>query len=153
MLQHTARVWTCSRKVGNTKKSPKDIHREDMAKVVANRADSGYDEEEGIWTIPQVEEAHVDGVKTSTTPQITHPTKEKPTIIPEEYQRITRTSKWRKLLSAANISGSCPTAQQAASRKYPLEFLTDFSGSVLDSVKGELLEYRHLIKRPEYKDN
>ena len=43
--------------------------------------------------------------------------------------------------------------QQAASRKYPLEFLTDFAGSVFDGVTVELLEYRHLTKRPEYKDD
>ena len=28
----------------------------------------------------------------------------------------------------------------------------DFTGSVLDAETGELLEYRHLIKRPRYKD-
>ena len=36
--------------------------------------------------------------------------------------------------------------------KKPLEFLTTFAGSVLDGVTGELPEYRHLNKRPEYKD-
>ena len=117
------------KKVGDTKKSPTDIHREDMAKAAANRADSEYDEEEGIWIIPQIEEACVDDVQTSTTPQITQPSKKTPTIIPEEYHRIIRASKRRKLLSAVDISGSCPTAHQTASRKYPLECLTDFAGS------------------------
>ena len=37
--------------------------------------------------------------------------------------------------------------------RYPLEFLTDFAGSVLDAETGELLEYRYLIKRPKYKDD
>ena len=58
-----------------------------------------------------------------------------------------------KLLTAVDISGSCPSARQAASRKFPLEFLTDFTGSVLDAETGELLEYRHLIKGSEYKDD
>ena len=49
--------------------------------------------------------------------------------------------------------GSCPTPSQAASRKYPIEFLCDFAGSVLDAETGELLEYRHLIKHPKYKDD
>ena len=124
-----------------------------MAKAAANRDNSEYNAEEGIWTIPQVEEARVGDVQTSTTSQITHPSKKTPTIIPEEYHRITRASKRRKLLSAVDVSGSCPTARQAASRKYPLEFLTDFAGSVLDGVTGKLLEYRHLIERPEYKDD
>jgi len=56
------------------------------------------------------------------------------------------------LLSTVNISGSCPTARNAASRRYSLEFLTDFPGSVLNGETGELLEYRHLIKRPKFKD-
>ena len=32
-------------------------------------------------------------------------------------------------------------------------FLTNFSGSVLDGETCELLEYRHLIKSPKYKDD
>jgi hypothetical protein len=30
--------------------------------------------------------------------------------------------------------------------------LTDFAGSVLDGETGKLLEYRHLLKCPKYKD-
>ena len=43
------------------------------------------------------------------------------------------------------------TNQQAAARKYPLQFLCDFASSVLDDETGELLEYRHLIKNPKYR--
>ena len=32
-----------------------------------------------------------------------------------------------------------------------MQFLADFAGAVLDDETGELLEYRHLIKRPKYK--
>ena len=42
--------------------------------------------------------------------------------------------------------------QQAASRKYPLQFLCDFALAVLDEETGELLEYRHLLKNPKYRD-
>jgi hypothetical protein len=52
-----------------------------------------------------------------------------------------------------DISGSCPTPRQAAGQQCPLKFLADFAGSVLDAETGELLEYRHLIKRPQYKDD
>jgi hypothetical protein len=60
-----------------------------MAKAAANRDNSEYNAEEGIWTIPQVEEARVDDVEISATPQITYSTKEKQTIIPEEYHHTT----------------------------------------------------------------
>ncbi len=42
--------------------------------------------------------------------------------------------------------------QQAASRKYPLQFLCDLAYAVLDDETGDLLEYRHLMKHPKYKD-
>jgi hypothetical protein len=41
--------------------------------------------------------------------------------------------------------------QQAASGKYPLQFLWDFANAVLDNETGDLLEYQHLIKHPKYK--
>jgi hypothetical protein len=44
------------------------------------------------------------------------------------------------------------TAQQAALRKYPLQFLCNLAHAVLDDETGNLLEYRHLIKHPKYKD-
>ena len=37
------------------------------------------------------------------------------------------------------------TAQQAASRKYPLQFLCDLAYAVLDDEMGDLLEYHHLM--------
>jgi hypothetical protein len=42
--------------------------------------------------------------------------------------------------------------RQAASRTFPLQFLCDLAYSVLDDDTGDLLEYRHLIKHPKYKD-
>jgi hypothetical protein len=44
------------------------------------------------------------------------------------------------------------TNQQAASGKYPLQFLCDFASVVLDDKTGDLLEYRHLLKHPKYKE-
>jgi len=42
--------------------------------------------------------------------------------------------------------------KQAASRTSPLQFLCDLANAVLDDDTGDLLEYRHLIKHPKYKD-
>jgi hypothetical protein len=44
------------------------------------------------------------------------------------------------------------TPRQAASRKYPLQLLCDMAYAILDDETGDLLEYRHLIKHPKYKD-
>ena len=44
------------------------------------------------------------------------------------------------------------SAKQAASRRYPLQFLCDLANTVLDGDTGEMMEYRHLIARPKYKE-
>jgi hypothetical protein len=42
--------------------------------------------------------------------------------------------------------------QQAASRKYSLQFLCDFASAVLDGETGDLLEYHHLLRHPKYRN-
>jgi hypothetical protein len=42
--------------------------------------------------------------------------------------------------------------QQAALRKFPLQFLCNFASTALDDETGDLLEYFHLLKHPKYKD-
>ena len=44
------------------------------------------------------------------------------------------------------------TNKQAAACKYLLQFLCDFTYAVLEDETGDLLEYRHLLKHPKYKD-
>ncbi len=44
------------------------------------------------------------------------------------------------------------TAQQAALRKYPLQFLCNLTYAVLNDETSDLLEYRHLMEHPKYKD-
>jgi hypothetical protein len=56
------------------------------------------------------------------------------------------------LLHTIEMSTSRIDPRQAASGKYPMQLLCEMAGAVLDSKTGELLEYRHLIKRPEYQE-
>ena len=65
--------------------------------------------------------------------------------------RNTRAVARNKLLVVAEISGSCPTARQVASQRYPLQFLVNMAGAVSDPETGEMLGYRHLIQRSKYK--
>ena len=64
----------------------------------------------------------------------------------------TRASQQQRLMTAMDVSGCRPSAQQLASRKFPAQFISDYAAAVLDDETGELLEYRHLIKRPKYKE-
>ena len=94
-----------------------------------------------------------DDLRSTKRPNITHPPPDGPHVIEDDAPnfRVTRSSKRAALLAAVEISGSCPSPQQAASRRYPLSFMCDFAGSVMDTETGELLEYRHLIKHPKFK--
>ena len=77
-------------------------------------------------------------------------------VSPDEYDlgpsQGTRSARMGRLASAVEISGAKTSARSMASRKYSTQFLCDMAAAVLDDETGELLEYRHLIKRPKYKD-
>ena len=44
------------------------------------------------------------------------------------------------------------TPKSTASRKFPKNFFSEMAAAVLDGDTGELLEYRHLMKNPKYKE-
>jgi hypothetical protein len=44
------------------------------------------------------------------------------------------------------------TPRQAAARQYLVQFLCNFTYSVLDNKTGDLLECYHLMKHPKYKE-
>ena len=69
-------------------------------------------------------------------------------------QRKIRTLTQDYMLHMMEIPGyTAPfSPRQAASRTFPLQFLCDLAYAVLDDDTGDLLEYRHLIKHPKYKD-
>jgi hypothetical protein len=55
-------------------------------------------------------------------------------------------------LSCMEMSQARISPRQAASRKYPMQLLCEMAGAVLDAETGDLLEYRHLIRRPHYQE-
>ena len=56
------------------------------------------------------------------------------------------------LLSVLEMSPHKIKPRNAASRQYPKAFLAEMAGAVLDAATGELLEYRHLLKNPAYRE-
>jgi len=69
-------------------------------------------------------------------------------------QRQIRTLTQDYMLHMIEIPGYTTlfSPKQAASQTFPLQFLCDLAYAVLDDDTGDLLEYRHLIKHPKYKD-
>jgi hypothetical protein len=69
-------------------------------------------------------------------------------------QRCKGTLKQDYMLHMMEQPGYKPpfTPQQATGCRCPLQFLCDLAHAVLDNETGDLLEYRHLLKHPKYKD-
>ena len=53
-------------------------------------------------------------------------------------------------MAAVQITTAQPTPRNLASRKFPMQMLCEMAVSIMD-VNGELLEYRHVMKKVEYR--
>ncbi len=87
-------------------------------------------------------------------PQLAQDEHDSPPSANMQQQRETRTLTQDFMLQCMEIPGyKAPfTAKQAASGKYPLQFLCNLAYAVLDDKTGDLLKYRHPMKHPKYKD-
>ena len=64
--------------------------------------------------------------------------------------REVRTITDEAMLSALELTTVPLKAKNLAARRYPMQLMCELAGAVLDPKTGELMEYRHLIKKPEY---
>ena len=64
-------------------------------------------------------------------------------------KHIQRTITQEVILSFMEMTSSAPTVCQCASRKFPIQLVCDLANAVMDT-NGELLQYLHLMARPEY---
>ncbi len=87
-------------------------------------------------------------------PQITQDKNDASPSVNMQQQKQTRTLTQDFMLQCMEILGykASFTAKQAASRKYPLQFLCDLAYAVLNNKTGNLLKYHLLMKHPKYKD-
>jgi hypothetical protein len=87
-------------------------------------------------------------------PQITQDKNDASPSANTQQQRQIRTLTQEFMLQCMKIPGyKAPfTMKQAALRIHPLQFLCDLAYAVLNNKTGNLLEYRHLMKHPKYKD-
>jgi hypothetical protein len=54
------------------------------------------------------------------------------------------------MLSVIEMSGKNLTPKQLSGRQFPMQFLCEISGAVMDEETGDMLEYCHLVKMPKY---
>ena len=131
---------------------PQSVPEEDELSVGTGSMDPLTDDEEfvvGGDILSEDDGLQMDGL------QVAYPaTKEKSTpntISQDDSPSQNTRSKAQAQFSAVEMSGSCLTARQSASRAFPVHFLADFAAAGIDDETGELLEYRHLIQLPKYK--
>ena len=76
-------------------------------------------------------------------------------LCPWYLKMTTRHSKTQEQPStkrlASAIAGLSVKAKQALQQRFPLTFFCALAAAVLDGATGELMEYRHLIRHPKYK--
>ena len=139
----------------------KRMHAEDMDKPsqrVENDADetknaSATSGDEPNLPIFEINPSFTGTSSPSSSPFITQDDYDSPPSANTRNQRrgtITQDHMLTALEVAAHRSPF--TAQHAASRRYPLKFLYETASAILDEETGKLLEYRHLMKHPKYKD-
>jgi hypothetical protein len=55
------------------------------------------------------------------------------------------------MLSVVKFGNTKLAPQRLASRRFPMQFLCEIAGAVMDEDTGDMLEYRHLVKIPKYR--
>ena len=66
-------------------------------------------------------------------------------------QTQTRSITQECIMATVEMSTTRVNARMAAQRKYPRQLLMEMASAVLDVDTGEMLEYRHLMKNPKYR--
>jgi hypothetical protein len=102
----------------------------------------------------QVENTKDAASANSTLPQITQDEYKAPRLANMHQQRRTKTLTQNFILQCMEVPGfkALFTPRKAALRQHPLQFLCNFTYTVLDEKTGDLLKYHHLMKHPKYKD-
>ena len=116
--------------------TPEDSRRSARKDAATTRSQSAESKANGDW-IPanesKIGEAKIgnDDIRSSKSVSITHGRTQKnaqqdqPHIIEDEPSsaRNTRSARQQELLTAVDISGSCPTARQCSGQRFPMKFL------------------------------
>ena len=81
-----------------------------------------------------------------------HMLRETPTGVPRRSKRLQGNITTEALLSIVELSTHKLQPQKLAQRKFPNQLLYEMAGAVMDNETGDMLEYRHLLKNPKYRD-
>jgi hypothetical protein len=106
------------------------------------------------FPVLEIKDSHSQGFSNTRGPPVISQDYNKSPAHNTRQQHLTQTLTQDYIFHMMEIPGYKQpfTAAQAASRTYPLQFLCNFAFAVLNDDTNDLLEYRHLMKHPKYKD-
>lgn len=164
--------------IGTIKK--RDVHYErlknlsDMFNLIANEKAKEATKDKATpkirrhpeTPIPRVDDNQVPSEKCTQVPRVDTPAQpltveyHRPPSVPNyatgpaanirSQRQQVRTVTQECLLSALELTQAQVSPQQLAARRFPMQLLCEMAGTVMDQ-NGELLEYRQLVKREEYR--
>ena len=146
-------------------KTPVDDQRVSRVEAQQQRvATEASNTEDDVWANPDEPRLEDGDIGTSSPLFVEYPTTTAETarhanIISQDEDdadlptgmQTRRSTRQQRLLNILDVANTPLSARATSARKYPLQFLTEYANAVLDDDTGELLEYRHLVKRPKYK--
>jgi hypothetical protein len=102
----------------------------------------------------EVEDSQDNNPRAASRPPIISQIEDSPLSVNTRQQCQTQTLMQDYIFHMMEVPGyNAPfTPAQAASRKYPLQFLCNFANAILDEDTSDLLEYRPLIKHQKYRN-
>jgi hypothetical protein len=81
-----------------------------------------------------------------------NPVDETPRYNTRHQKRLQGTPMTDALLTVMELAGKQPCPQRLASRKFSSQVLLEMMNAVMDLETGDMMEYRHLLKNPKYRE-
>ena len=81
---------------------------------------------------------------------------EEPEVVPRyntrSQRRVFGNLTTEAMLSVLELTDQRINPKKMAARQYPAQFLYEVAGAVMDQETGDMMEYRHLLKNPKYRE-
>jgi hypothetical protein len=81
-----------------------------------------------------------------------NPIDDTPRYNTRHQKRLRGTPMTDALLTVMELAGKQPCPQRLASRKFSSQVLLEMMNAVMDLETGDMMEYRHLLKNPKYRE-
>ena len=152
----SARDTEASPRVQTTPRVPAAPPRVETPSPRVQIVEAAQQEQQIVASAPQgllVESPPADKANTPTPNYISQDEEEPPAYNTRGRRAAAaRTLTQESILSAIDISSLQLNTAKLASRQFPRQVTCEMANAVVDAETGELMEYRHLMKNPKYRE-